>query len=702
MFILIRSTKYFILSFTVIIFSFGNLSANTKIWAGLANDGNWSSALNWDGGTLPITTDDVLLDNSFVVTNYNVMLPNTAVTVKSITISPLTSQSIVLILPSANVADPALVVNGPGYGITINKGGVFQNSSGLTSSSSLNVSDSIKITNGGRYIHNTRSMHASNIVQILSRAPGTETGIFEFDVPGTQAYTISISKRTYGTLILSAVSNGTKTYTGAGSNPLTINGDLQIGVGVTFKSDLATNKGIVNLNGNLIQQGGILNLASGPDSTVWRIKGDVIQSAGSVITESSTGIPIIELAGSVQQNISFQGAITDSVIFKINNAAGTVLQAPLSLPYVLNLVNGNITTSAQNLLTLQAKAVVLVDSSISNTSFINGPLRKEGLLSTNNFLFPVGKTNEFRWLELKTATGNFIIEFISASAKDLSTSYGLGINHISSHGYWTISPDANPAASAKVELSFANASSSGVTDMATLRAAQLVSGIWINRDNTSTTGTPGASGSVVSENIVFGSTTNNFVLASSVPNENPLPVILISFIAAKENNEIKLNWDVASTDDVDYFEVWSSDDDNNFIKLDMVKSVLNETDYEFKDKQILNGTRYYKLRIVEKDGNIFFSKIIYIRNDDNAFRVLSIAPSPVYDNTTILLYAKEKVQLQFVVTGLDGKIVTRKIRTVIEGKNSIPCNFSALPSGVYILSCFDSKGNIGVVKFVKL
>ena len=59
------------------------------------------------------------------------------------------------------------------------------------------------IHDGGRYIHQTRASHANNILRILSTAPGTEQGIFDFDVPRA-SYTISVSNRIYGSLELHA------------------------------------------------------------------------------------------------------------------------------------------------------------------------------------------------------------------------------------------------------------------------------------------------------------------------------------------------------------------------------------------------------------------------------------------------------------------------------------------------------------------
>lgn len=704
MFILIQATKNFMLLTCGFFFFLANGFSSVKTWTGSAGDGNWATALNWSGGTTPNSSDDVLLDNSIKTGSYSISLPISAVIVKTVTISPSINNTIELVLPASNMQAPAFTATGPGYGLLINTGGIFRNSSGAPSSTTVDISDSIRINNGGKYIHNTQRSHASNIA-VLSKMPGTETGIFEFNVPGTQSYTVSITNRTYGTLVFNANASpgGVRTYLGSGSNPLNIRGDLQIGIGVTLKIDLATEKGNINLNGDLIQSGGLLDLASGPDSTILKIKGNLIQSSGSMITESSTGLPVIELNGSTPQSISMHGTISNSIIFRMNDAAGAVLQSPLSLPYKLELIKGNITTTSNNLLTLQSGCSISVDSTIANKSFINGPLRKQGLFAAEYFLLPVGKPNEYRWLELKNATGNFNVEFISGDAKGLSTSYGAGVDHISSHGYWVVEPDASPSASAKLELSFADASGSGVTDMATLRASQLSSGIWVDRNNTFTTGTAGASGSVLSENItVFSSNAKQFVLASSVPNQNPLPVILNSFTATKDVGVIKLNWDVVSSDDIDYFEIWSAAENNNFEKLDSVPATSTETRYQFNDKGIANDIRYYKLRVVQRSGGSFFSKVISIRDANNVFKILSIAPSAIYNSATVFVYSKERAQLQFIITAMDGKIVAKKFFNAEKGRNSITCDFSILASGAYFLSCFDSRGNASVVRFVKL
>ena len=84
-----------------------------------------------------------MLDNSIITGNYTVLLPgaSSTVTVKAIAITPASGNIIQLQLQAGNTAAPALTVTGPGYGITINNGGVLLNASGSTSGNAIFVTE---------------------------------------------------------------------------------------------------------------------------------------------------------------------------------------------------------------------------------------------------------------------------------------------------------------------------------------------------------------------------------------------------------------------------------------------------------------------------------------------------------------------------------------------------------------------------------
>src|SRR5437763_12044841 len=135
-----------------------------KTWTGFGGDCIWSNPLNWSGNSIPTSADDVLLDNADLPVSYQITLPDVAVILKSIVISPSPGRNIELILPVSNTITNGLTVTGPGYGIELRAGAIFRNASGLSSGESLSIADSLMIHDGGRYINQTSDAHANIIL----------------------------------------------------------------------------------------------------------------------------------------------------------------------------------------------------------------------------------------------------------------------------------------------------------------------------------------------------------------------------------------------------------------------------------------------------------------------------------------------------------------------------------------------------------
>ncbi|MEP6746746.1 MAG: hypothetical protein ABJB86_03415 [Bacteroidota bacterium] len=674
-----------------------NLTAQVK-WTGSGGDGQWTTASNWTGNQLPGATDDILLDNSLMPGNYTVFLPGLAIatTIKSITISPAAGNNIQLTLSASNTAAPALTVTGPGYGITINNGGMLVNSSGSSSTASIAVTDSVKINNGGQYTHNTRSAHAA-LVTVLSKQPGTEKGIFKFDVPGG-GYTFASTNRTYGTLILSAdASGGSQAYASSAASPLTVNGDFVIKTGVTVNLDITAATAI---NGNYIQEGGIFNLASQPNNNTVYIKGDLNQSSGT-ITETSGGLPAIELNGTNNQNIKVIGNITNSIDFRINNPAGVTMTSALSLPYKLSLLNG-VVHALPYFLTLLTGCSVDADST-SSTSFVSGALRKEGLSAASNFLFPVGEDGVQRWIELKNATGTYTIEFFKSNPNIFSTVTGTGVHHISSIEYWSVNADVQSVATAAVALSFDNVNSGGVTDMATLRVVELVAGTWTDQGNTATTGTAGSAGSVVSSSLnTFGPGVNYFTLASSDAFQNPLPLKLISFTGYSNNIVNILNWTIEPYWQPASLELQSSSNGVYFSFLSKIHTDSSQLGYQYTDKREVSGPQYYRLKAIEKDGTIFYSGNIEVAPYANIIKEIQLRPSVVKNNTILFINAGAEVHSQINIYNPEGKLVDARDLILQVGKNYISILAEHLAVGVYTVRIVSTGNKISITRFLKL
>lgn len=101
---------------------------------------------------------------------------------------------------------------------------------------------------------------------------------------------------------------------------------------------------------------------------------------------------------------------------------------------------------------------------------------------------------------------------------------------------------------------------------------------------------------------------NNFVISV----EDPLPVTLISFSAAAEEQNVRLNWNTSSETNSDRFEIQRSRDGKNWAALASVEakgeSVANQA-YTYLDQQAKPGNNFYRLKMIDRDGTFAFSSI---------------------------------------------------------------------------------------------
>lgn len=666
------------------------LKAEIKIWTGLGGDMNWSNPLNWADMSLPRYTDDVLLDNRNVPLSFTIMLPDVAVMVRTLVINPSPGRIIELVLPASNITTDAFTVTGPGYGIELHNGAIFRNASGISSGESIQIADSIIIYDGGRYIHQTRASHANNILKFLSTASGTEQGIFDFDVPKA-SYTISVSNRIYGCLELHATAFGTAVnYTCTGANPLLIRGSLRIGANVSMSMNLIGINGNIEVLGDFIQEGGRLNLATGNgDNTVLRIKGDLYQSSGAIITETSNGNPWLELNGILKQKIAMSGLILNQVGFRINNITGSVLRLPLTLPWKLDLNKGEIVSSADAMLTLDTECGIIVDSSRLSESYIAGPLRKLGLNQQDHFLFPLGKDKNLRWLELKNPSGNYTVEYFHQDPASIGTVLGTGLDHISKLEYWKVIADGQLNIKAKIELSFTSVQSGGVTDPEHLNVAKFQFGKWEDAGHETSTGNF-IQGSVISGDIDFAAF--DYTLASTLNMENPLPLTIIRMDVKEISEKPVFNWTIESPEIPDHFDLYEETSGHPVLMANIM-AINQQKDYNwtYNDLMVV-GNHYFRIRMIDIHGNEYEGNIVFFKMDGRYIRMNWLGRSNSSGSNQLLIQTDQRDEWKYEISSIQGQILKRGVMKLMEGRNYLNLE-EIISRGVYIFHAINITGN---------
>ena len=693
---MMRSTNHpnkgiIICSIILIIFFPAFLKAEVKIWSGLGGDSNWSNPLNWTDRSLPLSTDDVLLDNRNVPLSFTILLPDVVVIVKTLIINPSPGRNIEVILPSSNINANAFTVTGPGYGIELHDGAIFRNISGISSGESLQIADSIIIYDGGRYIHQTRGSHANNILKFLSTASGTEQGIFDFDVPRA-SYTISVSNRIYGCLELHSTAFGNSVnYTCTGANPLLVRGNLRIGANVSMSMDLSGINGNIQVEGDFIQEGGRLNLASGNgDNSVLRIQGDLYQSPSAIITETSNGNPWLELNGVRMQEIDMSGLILNQVGFRINNSAGSELRQPLTLPWKLELNRGEIISTIDAMLTLDTVCSIIIDSSRLTESYIAGPLRKLGLNQLDHFLFPVGKDKNLRWLELKNPSGNYTVEYFHQDPASIGTVLENGLDHISKLEYWKVIADGELNDKAKIELSFSSVQSGGVTDPEHLNVAKFQSGKWEDAGHETSTGNF-IQGSVISGDIDFAAI--DYTLASTLNMENPLPMTMIKMDVKEISEKPVFNWTIESPVTPDHFDLYE-ETSGHPILIANIMAINQQKNYSWTyNNPLAIGDHYFRIRMVDIHRNEYEGNIVFFKMDGRNILFNWLGMNNSSGSSQLLIQSDQRDELKYEISSVQGKIVKRGAMKLAEGRNYLPLGEEIISRGVYIFYAINITGN---------
>jgi len=168
--------------------------------------------------------------------------------------------------------------------------------------------------------------------------------------------------------------------------------------------------------------------------------------------------------------------------------------------------------------------------------------------------------------------------------------------------------------------------------------------------------------------------------ALSDPNDNPVPVELISFTSVIDENSVNLNWITATETNNFGFEVERSLSGSNYVQVGFVESHGTTTEtqvYTFTDNNLKPGNYNYRLRVVDNDGSFEYSKTVNVLVEPPA--KFSLSPS-----TQITYQVPEIGLVKLIVYDVLGNEVASLVDGIVEaGIHEVTFNASKLTSGVY-------------------
>ncbi|MBE7172646.1 MAG: T9SS type A sorting domain-containing protein [Williamsia sp.] len=184
-------------------------------------------------------------------------------------------------------------------------------------------------------------------------------------------------------------------------------------------------------------------------------------------------------------------------------------------------------------------------------------------------------------------------------------------------------------------------------------------------------------------------------------NGQALPVKILSFTATKQGTENLLQWTTGQETNSNYFGIERSRDGANFIPIGQVSAAGNSTtakSYSLIDTKPINGTNYYRVKMVDKDGSFTYSSVRTI-NEAIHFSA-RIYPNPVQNSLNLNFNSDKAKTVQVQIVNYEGKIMTTQQIEVAAGTSTKNINITSLSNGEYYVRLVSKEGYTKL-KFVK-
>lgn len=177
-----------------------------------------------------------------------------------------------------------------------------------------------------------------------------------------------------------------------------------------------------------------------------------------------------------------------------------------------------------------------------------------------------------------------------------------------------------------------------------------------------------------------------------------LPITIASFTADIKDCGVQLNWKVELQDNFSHFIVERSNDGRNFRSIGTIYLNPERQMYRFDDADPGNGSWFYRLRLVDLDGSIRYSKIVSVKVNCASKEMLIVYPNPIAEN----IYIRSSKPVQRVqLYSLTGQIVLQKEYRQSQAGVILMTIGTKLRTGMYMLRITQADGSIQTTKVIK-
>jgi len=193
-----------------------------------------------------------------------------------------------------------------------------------------------------------------------------------------------------------------------------------------------------------------------------------------------------------------------------------------------------------------------------------------------------------------------------------------------------------------------------------------------------------------------------FISSKPIP---PLPIKIEYFRGAKQGGNHVLDWKVVPVNTANgVITLERSSDGRSFSSIYSITASATRMlqPFNYSTNNLLKGTNYYRLKMVDDNGVVTYSQIVALLNSSKGFELVNITPNPVTEGRFKLnISAAEQLKMEVVVTDMAGRVVSSQTNTLISGFNAIEVNVNTLAKGMYQVMGIVDGERTKAFKFVK-
>ncbi len=175
-----------------------------------------------------------------------------------------------------------------------------------------------------------------------------------------------------------------------------------------------------------------------------------------------------------------------------------------------------------------------------------------------------------------------------------------------------------------------------------------------------------------------------------------LPLKLLSFTAIPKDNFVQISWQTSQESQMASYIVERSSNTKIFEAIASIlpQNIQSKQNYQWLDNSAFNATQYYRLKMIEQNGQYQYSKIVAVNPITKD--VLTVFPNPSQD-VLYINWGNNKEIINLQITSITGQIYLsqKNVKPSLAG-----VKIQNLPAATYFLQLSNGQ-KTETIKFIK-